>query len=76
MSFTIQKAQMIHQTEHEKAEWLRMAVAAYAAGRNDIGNKYSAAARTKPGSEMRLWEFDSLMADYRSWLVFGEFRRG
>ena len=60
-------------SEHCKAEWSRMAQAAYHADRNDIGHRFSMASATTPvGGRMELKRYDSLMAEYRAWLVFGE----
>ncbi len=62
--------QKIDPSAHECAEWSRMAKAAYASGRNKIGHRFSAAAsEVEP---MALWRFDMLQAEYREWLVFGE----
>jgi hypothetical protein len=55
-------------TDHNRAEFARMAQAAYFAGRSDIGHRFSVAASRRSVS---LSEFDVLMADYRAWLVFG-----
>ena len=59
-------------TEHEKAEWSRMAKAAYASNRNPIGHRYSMAATLFRGEPMDLRRFDSLQDGYRAWLVFNE----
>ena len=57
-------------TEHEKREWSRMAQAAYSAGRNDIGHRYSSAsARTRIGESMPTDWFDNLQHGYRNWLI-------
>lgn len=63
---------MITVTEHEKAEWSRMAQAAYAVSRNDIGTRYSVAATLRRGEAMTAARFDALQAPYRAWLVFNE----
>ena len=60
---------MINITSLEQYEWHRMAAAADAADRNDIGHRYSAAATVVT---MPLSRFDQLQHDYRRWLVFGE----
>jgi hypothetical protein len=60
--------------EHEKAEWSRMAQAAYNADRNDVGHRFSAAATWPRFMPMPLSKFDSLQAEYRAWLAFGIFR--
>lgn len=56
---------------HEKAEWTRLAQAAYKAGRNAIGHRFSVAASLPSTGSMALATFDSLQADYRSWLIDG-----
>jgi hypothetical protein len=58
-------------TEHEKAEWSRLAQAAYAAGYNSIGHRYSAAASLCRGCDMPIKTFDALQTGYRQWLLFG-----
>lgn len=59
-------------TEHEKREWSRMAQAAYAADRNDIGHRFSGAAALRVGEAMLVAAFDALQTEYRAWLTFGE----
>lgn len=66
-------APVMEPSEHEKSEWSRFARAAYAAGRNGIGHRFSMAATLRRGEAMALWRFDHLQAEYRAWLVFGEF---
>ena len=56
--------------DNEANEWARMAQAAYASGRNSIGHRYSVAA-TWRSKQMPLRQWDSLQADYRSWLIDG-----
>jgi hypothetical protein len=56
-------------THAEKMGWSRMAQAAYAINRNDLGHRYSAAASLSTGGYMPLRMFDQLMADYRAWLI-------
>lgn len=58
-------------TEHEKNEWARMAQDAYAKGFNAIGHRFSAAAALPRGEKIPSARFDSLMADYRAWLIDG-----
>ena len=61
-------------TEDEKREWSRMAQAAYSADRNDVGHRFSgAAARIRIGEAMDIFTYDTLMDEYRAWLVFNEF---
>ncbi len=58
-------------TDHEKREWSRLAQAAYAAGYNQVGHRYSTAASMYRGQEMRVDQFDSLQSGYRGWLISG-----
>jgi hypothetical protein len=58
-------------TEHDKAEWSRMAQDAYKTGRNFFGHRYSMAATLRRNEAMRLDVFDTLQHVYRQWLVFG-----
>lgn len=60
-------------TEHEKSEWSRMARAAYAAGRNGIGHRYSVAAALRRNEPMLPERFDDLQNGYRAWLCFNDF---
>jgi hypothetical protein len=64
---------MMTPSQHEKSEWSRMASAAYAASRNDIGTRYSVAASIPYRAELPLEMFDSLQAGYRAWLIDGTF---
>jgi hypothetical protein len=63
---------VITPTQHEKNEWARFADAAYASGRNSTGHRFSAAAALMNDQSMSVARFDSLQADYRAWLCFGE----
>lgn len=65
MSYTITP------TSAEKMEWSRMAQAAYAAGRNDVGHRYSVAASLPALARIATKAFDELHGDYRAWLVDG-----
>jgi hypothetical protein len=56
-------------TDHERREWSRMAQAAYAVDRNDVGHRYSVASAILKETDVRT--FDALMNGYRAWLVFG-----
>ena len=58
--------------EFEKAEWSRMAQAAYGRDRNDLGHFLSAAASLPKGGSMTLRRFDDLQGMYRAWLVANE----
>ena len=67
---------IITPTEHEKAEWSRMAVDAYRTGRNSIGHRFSMAATLCKGEPCDVHWFDSLQNDYRAWLCDGFETRG
>lgn len=56
---------------HEKAEWSRLAQAAYAADRNAIGHQYSVAASLPNGGQISISRFDWLQRGYRGWLIGG-----
>jgi hypothetical protein len=58
---------------HEKAEWSRMAQAAYLAGHNATGHRYSVAASIPINAPVPVTTFDSLQTDYRAWLIEGVF---
>ena len=58
-------------TEHEKAEWSRLAQDAYANDRNDLGAKFSVSASYLKGESMTLAKFDELQRIYRQWLIGG-----
>lgn len=68
MSMAQQDA-MLTPTAHEKAEWSRMARAAYAADRNDIGRRYSVAGSLPMSGQMTVGYFDRLQRGYRGWLT-------
>jgi hypothetical protein len=55
-------------TNHERAEFQRMATAAYKSGRNPVGHRFSVAGAL---ATLELSRFDALMNEYREWLVFG-----
>lgn len=59
-------------TQHERNEWARLAQAAYNAGRNDVGHRFSVAASRPSAWRPTLAEFDRLQSEYRAWLVFNE----
>ena len=64
-------------TEHEKSEFARMAQAAYNRGFNSIGHRFSAAASLPKGYETTDTKWaDTLMEDYRNWLVFDKYPGG
>jgi hypothetical protein len=69
----IDPPQLMHPNQHEKNEWSRMANAAYAVMRNDIGHTYSAAASLPRDGTMLAARFYKLQDAYRAWLVFDEF---
>ena len=62
---------IITPTEHDKAEWSRMAQDAYRTNRNFYGHRYSVAATLPKGEPMRADVFDTLQNTDRTWLVFG-----
>jgi hypothetical protein len=62
---------MMTVSEHEKAEWARLAQAAYAANRNDLGHQYSVAASLQKGGSISISRFDWLQRGYRGWLIGG-----
>jgi len=64
-------SQTMTPTAHEKAEWSRMATAAYNSGRNAIGHRFSVAASLPRDGSMTLNHFDALQSEYRAWLVGG-----
>lgn len=58
-------------TDHEKSEWSRLAVAAYAHELNDTGHKFSGFASLRHGERIPLPVFDALQTEYRQWLIHG-----
>lgn len=58
-------------TRHEKDEWSRMAVYAYKHNDNFTGHRYSRYAALREGERLELSAYDTLMRNYREWLVFG-----
>lgn len=58
---------------HEKAEWSRLARAAYRAGLNKVGHRYSTAAALIDGLTVSTAYFDMLQSNYRRWLNDGVF---
>jgi hypothetical protein len=64
---------MIRPTRHEKLEWARMAQAAYSAGINRIGHRYSGAASIPDDYALTVARFDELQSGYRDWLCFNRF---
>ena len=67
------KTIIITPTEHDKAEWSRMARAAYRVKHNAIGHRYSAAASLPIGAKLDVSVFDSLQRPYRQWLIWNDF---
>jgi len=65
---------LITPTEHDKREWGRLAQAAYFAGYNGVGHRYSGAAALRKGEAMLIERFDQLQCAYRSWLCFNDFK--
>lgn len=68
---TFEREQTIVPTEHEKAEWSRLATSAYASDRNSIGHWFSAAASLPKLGATTLARFDALQSVYRAWLIGG-----
>lgn len=60
--------QIMPVTNHERAEWSRLAQDAYKHGWTHVGHRFSVAATL---AEMPLARFDSLQRDYRIWLLDG-----
>lgn len=56
---------------HNKAEWARLAVDAYAKGHNEFGHRFSALAALPEGHALEPRVYDSIQRIYRAWLVFG-----
>lgn len=63
--------QLITPTEHDKAEWSRLAQAAYHSGWNEVGHTFSAGASLPRNGRMDIRRYDAMMAVYRDWLCFG-----
>jgi hypothetical protein len=64
---------MITPNQHEKNEWSRLAQAAYSAGKNPIGHRYSVAASIPNDYQMTVARFDELQEGYRNWLINNTF---
>lgn len=60
---------LMHPTDHERAEWARMA---RALPLGPARNRYATAAQPDASPNLRLIDFDELQTGYRAWLVFGE----
>jgi len=60
-------------TDYEKREWSRYAQAAYSAGYNAIGHRFSVAASAPSQATMPCGRFDALQGAYRGWLCYGTF---
>lgn len=60
---------MITLSEHNRAEWSRMAADCYAKGRTYAGHLMSAAATFKAGARWNAERFDMVQAIYRAWLI-------
>ncbi len=56
-------------TNHERAEWSRLAIEAYRLGYTSEGTRFST--RAAVVHTMTVSEYDSLMRDYRAWLIDG-----
>ena len=57
-------------TDHDRAEWHRLAADAYRLGRNFYGHRFSVASAAYTGP-MRTDVFDTLQTIYRRWLMWG-----
>ncbi len=58
-------------SDHDKAEWSRLAVDAYRLGLNDVGHRFSGAAALRRGDVITLLMYDALQEEYREWLIGG-----
>jgi hypothetical protein len=58
-------------TEHQAREWSRMAQDAYSSDRNEFGHRFSMAAAVYWGKPCQLAIYDTLMTQYRRWLIGG-----
>lgn len=58
-------------TDHDRAEWSRLAQDAYRSERNPMGHKFSAAAAWRAGVPMPIGIYDDLQGIYRAWLIGG-----
>lgn len=57
--------------QHEASEWSRMAQDAYHTGRNEFGHRFSVASAIYEGKPIRVDVYDTLMTQYRRWLIGG-----
>lgn len=60
-------------TDHTANEWSRFAQAAYAAGHNPIGHRYSVASATLRGHVITSDLYDALQNSYRDWMCFNTY---
>lgn len=60
---------MIYPNQAERAAWKEVAHAAYRAGLDNIGHRYTVAATLPDDSSMTVRHFDSLQRGYRAWLL-------
>lgn len=60
---------LMYPTDHERAEWSRMASDAYRTDRNWWGHRYSMASACL--KTCRIDVFDTLQIHYRRWLIGG-----
>jgi hypothetical protein len=65
-------ATTITPTAAEKAEWSRLAQAAYKGGQNAVGHRFSMAAALPNAAALPVARYDALQAAYRSWLLTGQ----
>lgn len=62
---------LVTPTEHEKAEWSRLAVDAYRLGLNDVGHRFSGSAALGRNEPITVQAFNALQDEYREWLIAG-----
>lgn len=58
-------------TDHEKAEWKRLAADAYRLGLDATGRRFAFAAAQPAAVSFDPATFDALQAEYREWLIAG-----
>lgn len=56
-------------SQQNKNEWARMAQAAYAAGRNAVGHRFSALASMRSTDSLSSRDYDLVQGQYRAWLI-------
>ena len=58
-------------SEHQAREWSRMAQDAYRTDRNEFGHRFSMQAAIYWGKPIPVNIYDTLMVQYRRWLIGG-----